>query len=154
MVAALDATRRKHDLELWAYVVMPEHVHLLIYPTQKMYDISKILTTLKQPVAKKATLLVQREAPGFAGRMTDRQPNGKVSLRFWDRGGGYDRNLWSPAYVWETIDYIHHNPVRRGLCDSPVDWHGSSAVAYHSDEECPLALDLHSLPDDPRSAVR
>lgn len=92
---------------------MPDHVHLLNYPQGSDYSISRILTSLKQPVSKRAILFVQREAPHFLPNMTDAQPNGKTTLRFRQRGGGYDRNLWSPKYVWETIDYIHANPVRR-----------------------------------------
>jgi hypothetical protein len=65
--------------------------------------------------------------------------------------GGYDRNLWSPVYVWDTIDYIHANPVRRKLCNSPLDWAWSSAQAYAGKAEVPISIDFHSIPDDPRS---
>jgi len=54
--------------------------------------------------------------------MLDVQPNGLSSVRFWQRGGGYDRNFWSPKHTWQTIDYIHANPVVRGLCAGNVDW--------------------------------
>ena len=99
---------------------MPEHVHLLLHPTRASYSISRILTSLKQPVAKRAVHYVRTDATSFVPRMTDEQPSGKRSLRFWQRGGVCDRNLWSPRHIWETIDYIHTNPVRRGLCASVV----------------------------------
>ena len=83
--------------------------------------------------------------------MVDQQPNGKRSLRFWQRGGGFDRNLWSARHIWETIDYIHANPVRRGLCDSDCDWHFSSAGIYLGAADGPLTVDTASLPDDPRA---
>jgi len=82
--------------------------------------------------------------------MLGRQPNGKTSYRFWQRGGGYDRNLWTPRYVWETIDYIHGNPVRQGLCKRDIDWVWSSARAYAGEVDVPLAIDGASLPNDPR----
>jgi hypothetical protein len=44
--------------------------------------------------------------------MRDRQPNGRQSHRFWQRGGGYDRDLHGAGAIHETIDYIHANPVR------------------------------------------
>ena len=41
------------------------------------------------------------------------QPNGEVHYRFWQRGGGYDRNITDPATLRVMIEYIHNNPVRR-----------------------------------------
>jgi len=82
--------------------------------------------------------------------MLDQQPDGTRSYRFWQRGGGYDRNLWEPRHVWSAIDYIHANPTRRGLCERPEDWPWSSAGAY-ADPTCgPLTPDWISLPPDPR----
>jgi len=46
-------------------------------------------------------------------------------------GGGYDRNLFSPAAIKAAIEYIHSNPVRSGLCETIVDWKWSSARCYY-----------------------
>lgn len=128
---------------------MPEHVHLLIYPTGD-YSISRILTSIKQPVAKRAAIFVKTKAAAFAERMLDRQPGGKTALRFWQRGGGYDRNLESSVLIWETINYMHANPVRRRLCESPADWIWSSAAEFSGLRRGPLAIQPASLPCDPR----
>ncbi len=150
MIEAIELARQRQGFDVWAYVIMPEHVHLLIYPPADGYDISRILSTLKQPVSKRAILFVRREAPAFQPRMTDVRPNGKTRLRFWQRGGGYDRNLWTPKHIWETIDYIHANPVRRELCGVETEWRWSSARAYSTGEADPIRVDVESLPDDPR----
>lgn len=150
MADAIELARRKHDFDLWAYVFMPEHVHLLIVPNRAEYDVSAILSTMKQSISKRAILWVKDNAPGFLPRMTERRPGGRSTLRFWQAGGGYDRNLWSPRYIWETIEYIHDNPVRRGLCDVPVDWEWSSAAAYAGKRDGPLVIDMGSLPRDAR----
>jgi hypothetical protein len=42
--------------------------------------------------------------------MEDRQPGGLVHHRFWQRGGGYDRNLTEPRTIWAEIANIHANP--------------------------------------------
>jgi putative transposase len=107
---------------------MPEHAHLLVWPTELKYDISEILSSLKQSVAKRALIFVRREAPDFLPRMEDRQPGGKTHYRFWQRGGGYDRNVVEPYTVFQQIEYIHNNPVRRGLCERAEDWYWSSAA--------------------------
>ncbi|MGA7495367.1 MAG: transposase [Isosphaeraceae bacterium] len=140
-----------HRFHLWAFVLMPEHVHLLVCPAERDYSTSGFLKTLKQSVASKALAFVREQAPEFLARMEDRQPNGKVSHRFWQRARGYDRNVVNPRYVWELIDYIHANPVRRRLCDRAEDWPWSSARFYLSGEPGPLPIDRESLPEDPRT---
>jgi putative transposase len=55
-------------------------------------------------------------------------PHGRAL--FWQRGGGYDRNLRSSSDIREKIEYIHQNPVRRGLVVNPSDWVWSSARDY------------------------
>ena len=150
MLEAVEATCSNHEVELWAYVIMPEHIHILLYPTRPDYSVSRILSSLKQPVSKRAIRYVQACAPSFLDRMIDEQPSGRRSLRFWQRGGGYDRNLWSPRHIWETIDYIHGNPVRRELCESETDWTWSSAGVHLGVADGPMPIDTGSLPDDPR----
>jgi putative transposase len=145
-VEALDRARQKHAFDLWAYVIMPEHVHLLIWPREPLYSVSRILTSIKLPVSIKAVSYVRTSAPTFLSRMRDRQPNGVVHYRFWQRGGGYDRNLFEPKTIWAEIDYIHANPVRRGLCESPSDWVWSSAREQESPGTGLLRLDLTSFP--------
>lgn len=144
-VDAVTAARDKHRFDLWAYVIMPEHVHLLVWPTEHEYDISEILLSIKQPVTRRSRAFVMKQAPEFLPRMTDEQPNGKSSVRFWQRGGGYDRNVTSAEVVHQTIEYLHLNPVRRGLCETPEDWKWSSAGAYTGNAEVPLSIDFESL---------
>lgn len=146
LVKAIDLARRKHGFDLWAYVIMPEHVHLLLWPTRSVYDVSAILTTIKQSVARRALSHVQQAAPKFLKRMEDRQPNGDVHYRFWQRGGGYDRNVIEPETIWSQIDYIHANPVRRGLCAHAEDWYWSSAKVYAGMRDGPISVNMGSLP--------
>jgi putative transposase len=125
---------------------MPEHVHLLIYPLRDVYSISGILLDMKRPVARQAVRFVRAQAPGFLKMMRDEQPNGEVAYRFWQRGGGYDRNLVNTKTVHATIDYIHANPVRRGLADTPEDWPWSSARFFAGRDDYVLAPDVDSMP--------
>ena len=146
----VDAIRRahsKHDFLIWAWVIMPEHVHLLIHPRHNIYSVSEILKSIKQPVTAAAVKYLQRQAPEFLDQMKDAQPDGKVSHRFWQRGGGYDTNLWTAKHIAEKIQYIHNNPVRRGLVGRAVDWEWSSAQDYERLRAAPvLPLDLTSRP--------
>ena len=133
-------------MHLWAYVLMPEHVHLVIWPTRPDYSIGAILTTLKQSVATRALAYVRDAAPGFLRQMEDRQPNGTVSHRFWQRGGGFDRNIFEPEALLAAIEYVHANPVRRLLCERATEWRWSSAAEYENPGVGPLRIDVESLP--------
>jgi putative transposase len=146
LVEAIDRARTEHTFELWAYVIMPEHAHVIIYPKREDYDVSAFFSTAKLIVSRQAVPFVKSNAPEFLEQMADRQPSGRTSYRFWQRGGGYDRNLWSDAEVWEKIDYLHANPVKRGLCARPEDWMWSSAADYIGVRRGPLLLDWGSRP--------
>src|SRR5262249_45162334 len=146
LIEAIDRARDKEHFHVWAYVIMPEHAHLLLWPQAMVYDISKILNSLKQSVSKRALIHGRRHAPQLLPRMEDRQPNGDVHYRFWQRGGGYDRNVFEPVAVFEQIDYMHNNPVRRRLCEQPEDWLWSSAADHAGVRVGPLRIDRESLP--------
>jgi putative transposase len=103
-----------------AYVLMPDHVHLLIRPMNDIYDISKILKAIKQGPSYKA------------------HQCGLIETQLWERGGGYDRNVTNIETRTKVIDYIHHNPVKRGLVSNSWDYRWSSANWYFNQEACDI----------------
>src|SRR5260370_11675697 len=118
----MEAARREQALWLWAYVIMAEHVHVLLCPRQAEYEVRLIRTALKVPVQRKALKYLRQNAPAFLDRLKDVQPNGKAHYRFWQRGGGYDRNVTEPATLVHMVEYIHTNPVRPGLVQKAIAW--------------------------------
>jgi putative transposase len=145
LVEAMATAKQQQPFDLWAWVFMPDHVHLLLCPRTGT-RISDILTAIKKPVGRRAAAWVRRKAPLFIPRMLDAQPGGGRVLRFWRRGGGYDRNMISIQELHEKIGYIHKNPVRRGLVAEPGQWPWSSYAAWQSGIDEPLAIDRKSLP--------
>lgn len=140
LVDAITAARREFDFDVWAWVVMPEHVHLLVRPRPVEYDIAVIRKAIKAPVAKAAIAYLEREAPQWLPRITRRRGRETERL-FWQSGGGHDRNITEPATLQKVIDYIHLNPVRRRLVDRAEDWLWSSAAWYLRGGETPLIPD-------------
>jgi putative transposase len=124
---AMETARRRLNLALWAYVVMPEHVHVVVCPREPDFEVRLIRTAVKVPVPRKALAHLRRHVPDFLPRLRDEQPIGEVHYRFWQRGGGYDRNITDPGTLKTMIEYIQHNPVRRGLVSRPTDRPWSSA---------------------------
>jgi len=140
LVDAILAAKAKHDFLIRAWVFMPEHAHLLIRPVREEYRMRSILASMKLPVTIQCREWVLANVPTFLQYMLDEQPNGKRAVRFWQRGGGYDRNIFTAEELWEKIRYIHMNPVRRKLVTRMVDWAWSSARDYAGGQG-PLPVD-------------
>jgi putative transposase len=145
VVDAISLSRERNPFDLWAWVIMPEHVHLALYPLQET-KIAAILKTLKQSVSKRAINWLRENSPDYLPTIEDVQPNGKRTFRFWQRGGGYDRNLRSVRDIHEKILYIHQNPVARGLAPRSTDYRWSSAKAWETGVNNPLSIDRESVP--------
>ncbi|HEX8913735.1 MAG TPA: transposase [Humisphaera sp.] len=143
LLEAIDRARATHELALWAFVVMPEHAHVIVFPKRPDYSISAVLKSIKQPVARKAINHLRKHAPDWLRNLEVRRGDGQVVHQFWEAGGGYDRNVRNVDTLWQMIDYVHLNPVRRGLAKAATDWEWSSARQY-------AAVDGVRLPvDDP-----
>jgi putative transposase len=145
-IDALKAARERHGFSLWAYVIMPEHVHVLLLPKDES-GIEPILASIKLPVSRRAMAYLRSHDPQWLERLKVTRPGGRVEYRFWEQGGGYDRNVIEPDTAWKAVDYIHHNPVRRGLARSITDWPWSSARWYKGEPDVLLPMD--GAPPDP-----
>jgi putative transposase len=106
----LEQKRQWYGFCVSGYVVMPEHVHLLMSEPERA-KLSVALQMLKQNVARRL-----------------RSPEGGL---LW-QPRYYDFNVWSDAKRVEKLRYIHRNPVKRGLVYSPEDWAWSSFRHYLS----------------------
>jgi putative transposase len=146
LIDALCEAREQLEFDIWAYVIMPEHCHILVFPRRSVYSISRILEAIKLPVTRQAKAYLRRSAPESLRLMRDAQPNGKVAHRFWQRGGGHDRNLFESKAIHAEIEYIHNNPERRGLVQRAEDWFWSSVAWYAGAREVPLVPDAGSIP--------
>jgi putative transposase len=128
-IDALADVRTEWSVDLWAWVIMPEHVHLLIAPRQKGVDVGRVQGALKGRVAKQAMTWLDQHAPEWIERLTVREGD-RVRRRFWQPGGGYDRNVENSDTLASIVNYFHMNPVKRGLVSLPEDWPWSSARWY------------------------
>ncbi len=140
LAESIEEARAELNFGLWAYVFMPEHVHLLVHPRDAEYDIADIRKAIKSPVGSKAIKYLLTEAPEWIPKIT-RKRGKKMERLFWQSGGGYDRNVVEPGTLMKMTDYIHMNPVRRGLAEKPQEWWWSSAAWYLNMGEVPIALD-------------
>ncbi len=149
---ALEKAREKHRFDLWAYVIMPEHVHLLIWSGEKEYSIPKILQSIKLSTSMRAIRYLEKNKPEKLKWLHTGQKSS--GYRFWQDGGGYDRNVYSHDALVEIIEYIHRNPVRRGLVNDPFDWKWSSANEWRGPGSGPIRIDRESFPVIMKSSKR
>ena len=141
VVEAIDEARRRHEMSVWAYVIMPEHVHLLAMPRREAYSMQKFLSSLKRPVAWRAKqFLGELASSAWLDRLRVRKGERTV-FRFWQAGGGFDRNITCIEAVAQVAEYLHANPVRRGLVKEAADWYWSSARWWAGDTSGPLTVD-------------
>ena len=106
--SSLERVRHSYGLCVYGYVVMPEHVHLLLNEPERG-SLAQMLQSLKQSVARTLAL--------------------RAADSFW-QARYYDFNVWSEGKFVETLRYIHRNPVARGLVERPEDWLWSSFRHY------------------------
>ena len=108
----LEVLRERHGFDLFGYVLMPEHVHLLLSePTRQ-----SLATTL-----------------GVLKGETSKRLKGK-RVQFWQRRY-YDFNVLTYQKYTEKLKYLHRNPVKRGLVANPEDWPWSSFRHYLHGEQ-------------------
>jgi putative transposase len=109
----LERVRRWYGCYISGYVVMPEHVHLLMSEPERS-QLSVVIQMLKQ--------------------ITSHKLKAAATPRFWHIRY-YDFLVWSEKKRIEKLRYIHRNPVKRGLVARPEDWRWSSFVHYATGTE-------------------
>jgi len=137
-VAVLGEVRRRYQFRLVGFVVMPEHVHLLMSEPGKG-DPSKVIQALKQTVSRRLRSKSGRKIVGIQLPLSlvgeDSYPH------FWQHRF-YDFNVWSDEKKIEKLEYMHQNPVKRGLVQDPKDWAWSSYGFYAGGEDGLVKIDL------------
>jgi putative transposase len=117
-VKIIEEVRAGFEFQLIGYVVMPDHVHLLVSEPRKGTP-STVLQVLKQRVLR--GLRGKRRTVSDAQlrfRFPEPEPEPQ---RFWQRRF-YDFNVWSRVKRREKLSYMHENPVTRKLVQYPRDW--------------------------------
>jgi putative transposase len=120
---------------------MPEHAHVLLLPREDDYEMSTILQSIKQSVARRAIGHLRKESPKWLANLKVPSSKSESEYRFWEAGGGYDRNIVRAESSWFAVDYLHRNPVRRKLVGDPLEWEWSSARWYAGHSDVRIAMD-------------
>ena len=118
----LEEVRQRFEFNVVGYIVMPEHVYLLVGEPNRA-ALSVALQMLKQVTSRKARQLGLLESPPL-----------------WETRY-FDFNVWSERKQVEKLRYMHRNPVERGLVTQPQDWCWSSFRQYAFGERGTVEID-------------
>jgi putative transposase len=120
--------QREGRLTLFAYVVLENHIHFISAGN----DLSKEIGDFKSYTARKLIDLLQSaKAKTLLDQLAFRKALHKHDrdFQFWQEGS-HPQQHSSDELMWQKIEYIHFNPVKRGYVDDPTHWRYSSAPNY------------------------
>ena len=141
-VETLAEVRGNYPYKLIGYVVMPDHVHLLLNPLSS--DISGLMMRLKGLSARRILdwLRVEGHTTSLAKLKLAAAQKRSHTHAVWLKDSSVI-DLWSPKFIRQKLHYIHCNPVRAGLCQHPAQWRWSSYHAYlpHEPGSVPIEMD-------------
>ena len=137
-VQELGRVRDEMGFRLVGYVVMPEHVHLLI-SEPKQGTPSSVLHKLKLQVSRK---MRKRRRHGSAEQLRLPFEEGREQPRAFWQARFYDFNVYSRGKRKEKLNYMHANPVIRKLVKHPCEWPWSSWSFYGKGEAGLVRIDV------------
>ena len=127
LLTVLEQVRERYEFVVVGYVVITEHIHLLISEPQKKNP-STVMQALKLSFARRVLAQARRRRNPAQASLFDHAPQHVWQKRF--RHSDYDFNVWTEHKRIEKLRYMHGNPVKRGLVASPELWRWSSFRAY------------------------
>ena len=142
-IEVLTETREKNPFKLIGYVIMPDHVHLILNPLN--CDISSLGKMLKGASARRIIDWLKENKQFTSLKKLQLNLSQKRNHRF---AVGQKKvtsiDLHSPKFIRQKLNYLHLNPIRAGLCDHPAKWTWSSYRAYlpHEKGDVPIEMDL------------
>jgi REP element-mobilizing transposase RayT len=124
---AYNEARHNHGILILAYVIMPDHVHALVYSEKEMKDVLRLLNGIS---ARRVIQYLKQ----------NNFHNSLFKLRGETRGRNHKHSVWHhhsdslEIFGEETfrqkVEYIHMNPVRAGMVSNPFEYHFSSAKQW------------------------
>ncbi|MFQ6003322.1 MAG: transposase, partial [Candidatus Zixiibacteriota bacterium] len=142
IIDSLKYCQSNKGLNLIAYVIMPEHIHLVTSNLEEV-NISDIMRDFKRFTSKEISGQMERDNKNLLLEVFKRFAHtgkGNTEYKVW-QDDFHPEAIHSESFLQQKIDYIHYNPVRRRLVSKPQDWFYSSARNYISNDETIITVD-------------
>jgi REP element-mobilizing transposase RayT len=132
----------KRGMLLHGWCIMSNHLHLMV--SARNNDLSDILRDFKKFTSKQIIKAIQdnehesrKEWMLFIFRKEGERNSRNNEFQFW-RQDNHPKEIYSPAFVFQKLNYIHNNPVEAGIVDRPEEYLYSSARDYYQTKKCGL----------------
>jgi putative transposase len=142
LVDSLNFCRENKGLQVHAWCIMSNHVHLII--SAKKEDLSDILRDFKKFTSKQIISAIEnnehesrREWMLDLFRKNAAQVSYNKNYQFW-RQDNQPKECFGPAFAVQKLNYIHNNPVAAGIVSKAEDYVYTSAIDYHNQKKCGL----------------
>ena len=138
VIASLKHCIEKKGLVLHAWVIMPNHIHLII-SRNGQDSLSDIMRDFKKFTSTRITEAIQtipesrRTWMLWLFKSAAAQNKNNKNFQFWQQDN-HPEELFTPDFTKQKLDYIHNNPVTARLVDSPEHYIYSSAKSYFGEE--------------------
>lgn len=135
----LDFYRKKYNFKLFAFVIMPEHLHMILHPVSET-KIKDIMRDFKSYTSKKFTSQMKEDGRFEILNRLKKFAAPKIEHPFWTEGNR-PIPIYTEKVLRSKIDYIHANPLRRGLVTNLEDYPYSSFRNYYLNDESLIRID-------------
>ncbi len=147
VVEALQFCRNEKALRIYAYVIMENHIHLVVQAPQ----LGRVLQSFKRHTARMLIKNTQQQQRAWLLNQLQyfRQKHKTESTHQLWQEGMHPQQIQNVEMLRQKITYIHNNPVRRGCVDAPEHWRYSSARCYLTDDKTVThpVLEVDPLPN-------
>jgi len=143
VIDSISAMRDEYGFLLIGYVIMPEHIHLVIIPRIDT-RVGAIIGDIKRFSSKRIIKIFKTRNNNALLDKLNVCRDGNSRLAFWQRRC-YDHNCRLEKSMWEKVNYCHNNPVIRRLVQKREDWEWSSYRWYHGYPNVLLEMDSAAI---------
>ncbi len=145
VVESLKFIRANKGVQIGAFVVMPTHLHLVCLPGEKV-NLSNVIRDFKRFTSQALSTQLEQDRREIWLRVLARHAPGRAGAeyRVWQEGF-HPEAIHSAGFARQKFEYVHNNPVRKGLVDAPEHWRYSSARNYVLDDDSVMEIDRLEL---------
>lgn len=142
--AALDEARHSGGFAIFAYVIMPDHIHLIAEGALKSSETLRYVNGITSH--RVICYLKEMNYSTSLAKLRDARKARGHAYSLWD-GHSNVLPLFSESFFMQRVNYIHQNPARAGLVERAENYRWSSARCWNRRpwEEEPLLVDLDKI---------
>jgi len=132
---SLNFAYENRSLGIYAYVIMPTHFHAILFDRGNDSNrLRETITNLRKFTGRSLSDFCSSELPACFEMVLHSESGNDRERRFW-HPTIHAEAVFSQSFLKQKVDYLHHNPVRKGLVAHPQDWRFSSSRFWDGESQ-------------------